>query len=447
MEAVKPTSPKVEFEVTNNNIIQSSPLTGITFVAAVTTEGNINDPSVIVKTYGKFKELYGEEIVPDGTISNIEIALKMGSTLRISKVKHTGEGTSTRTTSADWIAALESLKEYDEGYQLVCSHINQYFKTSAEGAELDKVHIAAADRVKKNRDMIYFVEIPKYKISESDTKDPMDAAGMITWAKALQEKLNNSPYIAYFAGGWKYYDNEGILQNCDTIGTIIGLADASASNYGPWYSFAGMTRGRVKDARGLVSPNYGADALYEKINELANNYINVSVVKDTRLQGKQPMLWHNFTSSNEGNSFQFLGIVRLIIYLKKVLKPIMDSYLEEPNTFSTWNIMYYDVKLLLDDLVTNQAITEYHWYGDQDATNYDEMTINKEADVRNGKYRVELHFKDIVALQNIIVGLMIDKSEQSTSVEVASNNSQGSSPSNQKPTNPPEEEYVPDPGL
>lgn len=418
-EVRKPISPKVEFEVINNNMFNSSPLLGVTFIAAVTTKGTPNDPSTIIKTPGKFKELYGEEIVPDGSISNIEIALKMGSTIRVSKVAHTGETGQEATTSDAWIAAVNAFAEYDEAYQMICSGINQWFKGTAKSADLEKVHRAASTRAKTIQDLVYYIEVPKYKVTEEGNgTDPMDDEGMKTWTSTLVEKLTNSSYIAYFAGGWKYYDTNGDLQNCDTLGTVIGLGDASASNYGPWYSFAGQNRGLVRDARGIVSPNYGADANYEKLNEIAENYINISVIKDTRNLGKLPMLWHNFTSSADGNSFMFLGVVRCVLYLKKMLKPIMDSYLEEPNTFSTWNTMYYDVKPILDDMVTKNAITEYTWIGDQDATNYDELNVNNEADVRLGKYKAELHFKEVVAMQEIIISLVIDKSSGTTSAEV-----------------------------
>lgn len=420
-EPVKPQSPRVNFEIINNNIFQNNPLSGVTFVAAVTTKGTPNKPDEVIRTFSKFKELYGEEIVPDGSISNIEIALKLGSNLRVSKVEHSGELGKELTTSANWIKALEALKEYNEGYQLTCSGINQWFKTTESQAELDKVHIAAAARVNEIEDMIYYIEVPKYSLATVGNEvKPMEAAEMITWVKKVQEKVLNSRYVAYFAGGWKYYDNQGNLKDCDSIGTVIGLGDASSSNYGPWYSFAGQNRGLVKNARGIVSPNYGADALYDKINELAENYINISVIKDTRNSGKSPMLWHNFTSSNESNSFQYLGIVRLVLYLRKILKPVMDSYLEEPNIFSTWNTMYYDVKPIFDDLITQNAITQYEWLGDQNASSYDELVVNTEADVRKGKYRAELHFKEVVSMQEITISLIIDKSEQSTSVEVAS---------------------------
>jgi phage tail sheath protein FI len=142
------------------------------------------------------------------------------------------------------------------------------------------------------------------------------------------------------------------------------------------------------------------------------------VVRDTRNAGKQTMLWHCFTSQVKQDSFKFLSIVRLVLYMKKFLRPILESYLEEPNIWSTWAAMYLEVKPELDDLVTRDAISEYEWLGDQNASSYKDLQINNEADVRQGKYKVILKFKDIVPIQEISLTLSIDKSSGTISTEI-----------------------------
>lgn len=150
--------------------------------------------------------------------------------------------------------------------------------------------------------------------------------------------IGNSKYVAYFAGGIKYYNEFGLLSNSDVMGTIFGLGDTSASNYGPWKSFAGMNRGIIYDGQGPVSPNYGSDSRYNELDELAQMYANMIVIKDTPSSGKQTMLWHCFSSQVKQDSERFLSIVRLNLYLKKTLRPILNKYLEEPNIWNTWKI-------------------------------------------------------------------------------------------------------------
>lgn len=399
-------SPNIKFQVTNNNTFPNIPSLGVSHVVAVTQKGPIGEADTIIKNIKQFRDIYGEETVPDGSISNIEIALSLGSNLRISRVD---SDSGDETTSADWIKALNVFKEYDDAYQLFCSHIHQHITSSEEE---DKVHIAAATMVNATKSVVYYIEVPKY----SSSTIPNTADNMKTWKTTIDAKLTKSSYIAYFGGGFKYYDEEGTLQSCDTLGTVVGLGDASAKDFGPWYQFSGLNRGVVSKAKGIVIPNYGSIGNYDTLNtELAANAINVSVIKDTRLQGKQPMLWHNFTDTDIDNSEKFLGVVRLILYLKKNLKPILESYLEEPNTFDTWKKIYFEVKPILEDLVDSYAITEWTWNGDQDATSYDDMVVNSEADVRAGKYKVSLVFKEVIAMQEISVDLVIDASSNTVS--------------------------------
>lgn len=81
-----PNTPQVKFDIINNNVEQSSVTTGISTVLARTTKGPANDPSVLITSVPQFHRIYGKEIVPDGSISNIETALKGGSKLRIIRV-------------------------------------------------------------------------------------------------------------------------------------------------------------------------------------------------------------------------------------------------------------------------------------------------------------------------------------------------------------------------
>ena len=144
------------------------------------------------------------------------------------------------------------------------------------------------------------------------------------------------------------------------------------------------------------------------------------VVKDTPNSGKQTMLWHCFTSQVKQDSFKFISIVQLIHYLKKLLRPILESKIEEPNYIPTWQDIYLQVKPELDDLVEQEAMSEYTWMGDQNATGYDDMQVNKEADVRQGKYKAILKFKEIVPMQEIEMTLSIDKVARTASVELNS---------------------------
>lgn len=579
-------SPSVVFKFENNNVQQTTPLLGVSCFLARTEKGPYDDPSELITSFSQFQRIFGKEIVPDGSVSNIEKALVGGSKLRIIRVLGSGakkgtiikaedsrvleedeielasaipeavqasevmkftsgdtnvsfglvtkgygdpigsgktfkvgfsksvntifyniydangsilesgpvityktkdaqnktsvdylvlsnfasnsaylepkmvtttdkiksfenlvawlqtsidqtenpliiqvgdkEATSTETmfngtlgtagvdpTVDEWIASLDLVKDYTDVYQLACSHIHQHLKTDRE---VLKVHKAAKDMCAELQEYTYYIEVPKYTTHYSEGTQPRNKQNIITWINTCLGSIGNSKYAAYFAGGIKYYNEFGLLTNSDVLGTIFGLGDTSASNYGPWRSFAGMNRGVIYDGQGPVSPNYGSDSRYNELNELAQMYANMIVIKDTPSSGKQTMLWHCFSSQVKQDSERFLSIVRLNLYLKKTLRPILNKYLEEPNIWGTWKNIYLEVKPILDNLVDENAMSEYIWMGDQDAGSYSELSVNNEADVRQGKYKVILKYKDIVPMQEITINIVIDAVSKSVNI-------------------------------
>lgn len=178
-----------------------------------------------------------------------------------------------------------------------------------------------------------YVEVPKYA---QGTRTPATVAETLSALKALVQAIGAKKEVAYFGGGIKYYNENGSLQKCDVLGSVAGLDATCASTYGPWYSFSGMNRGVITSALGPVMKNLGGPADVDTLNEFAQWYMNLFVIKNTRTQGQRTMLWHGFTSNPVDDSEKFISIVRLNLYLKKNLRPILESYIEEPNTFESW---------------------------------------------------------------------------------------------------------------
>lgn len=79
-------SPSVKFTFENNNVQESTPLNGVSCIITRTTKGPFNDPSEIITSWPQFQRIYGDEVMPDGTISNVKKALALGSKLRVVRV-------------------------------------------------------------------------------------------------------------------------------------------------------------------------------------------------------------------------------------------------------------------------------------------------------------------------------------------------------------------------
>ena len=554
-----PSTPKIDFNFINNNVEVSTPQKGVSTVLARTTKGPVLDPSVLITSVTQFKREFGEELVPNGSKSNIEAALERGSKLRIIRVVGPGstngqvntgkpcftitvdnkvvgvklttrrageaigtdktfsvkfavvnntlgyevvnaggqpiisgpvftfktqdannntsvdylalaswiqnnpyfkvamvdldtsgeettpvsieaflnklakiDGTSTaisvdikaataagtigevetsKPTSAQWIVALEYIKDYTDSYNVILSHLDQHIGNT----EAVKVYIALRTILDEINEFRGFIEIPWYD-SDGVTVRTLDS--IVQLAQQLQTAIGHSKWISYFAGGLKYSNSFGLQQNSDVLGTVLGLADTSATGYGYNYSFAGVNRGVVPDAGGPVVPNFGSPARFKDLETLANNYVNIFVVKDTPSFGKRTLLWHNFTSQVKNDSFRFIGNTGLILNIKKTLRTILESYIEEPNIWNTWSDIYAVVKPIIGNWVDSHAITEPKWVGDQEASSWKDLKVNTEEEVRQGKYHVVFTFKDVVSMQQVTVDVVLEKASKSITMDV-----------------------------
>lgn len=545
-------TPQVKFNFSNNNVEESSPTSGISIVLARTTKGPAHDPSQLITSISQFQRVYGSEIVPDGSVSNINRALMGGSKLRIIRVM--GEGaapgevgnlftvsingkqaslklvtrgygdpigtgdtftvTTTKqgntlyytvldangtvldsgpvfswlssdannTTSVDYLAlsswistnpyfqssiesdsedinsvekfltwlagvdntnteisvtntpslngdignaggvptvqnwkdSLEYIRDYTDAYNILASHAHAHLGNSS----VIQLYLELKTLVDELNEYRLFIEIPKFK---DGSTQPMTVDDIISWKNTCANTIGHSKWVSYYAGGLNYNNAFGILQGSDVGGTTLGLADASATNYGYDKSFAGLNRGIATDAQGPVSPNYGSPGRINELEKLAQAAVNIYVLRDTPSFGKRTVLWHNFTDQVKQDSFRFLGNTGLVLNIKKTFRPILESYLEEPNIWGTWHNIYLQVRPIIDAWVDAEAMTDPVWEGDQDANSWADLKVNTEAACRQGHYRVRFSFKDIVALQDITLDVVIEKASRSITIEVVDN--------------------------
>lgn len=85
-----PQTPRVRFNFKNLNVQSSVPLLGVINMVARTTKGPLEDPSDLISSPSQFIRIFGSEIVPDGSVSNIMKALEMGAKVRVSRVAGKG---------------------------------------------------------------------------------------------------------------------------------------------------------------------------------------------------------------------------------------------------------------------------------------------------------------------------------------------------------------------
>lgn len=290
-------------------------------------------------------------------------------------------------TTADYIGdssartGLYAFDPYDDSYYLA----------SLDHTSTD-VDIAASAYAANRKDVIYMLEFnPNLK-----TKSAI--------LNSLQTMNIDTQYTYMFGGGVKILNPQNSQQKeSRAIADVLAVAINSDKNYGPWYSFAGPNRGNITGVLGVIT-NFGAPASYADLDDLANRRINMIINRSNSIK-----LWGNFSAQKKETQQRFISIVKLLIYLKKSLRPTLEEYLEEPNDIPTWNRIFYTVKPFMDSLVTRRALYTYDWQGDQYAGSMKDLQINNTSDVSDGKYKVILQIQAIPSIQEINLAIVMTK--------------------------------------
>jgi hypothetical protein len=287
--------------------------------------------------------------------------------------------------NTDYSGALTSFDNVDDGLIMAIPEQDD-----------DTLNAAGITWAAARKDLVFFAHLPNSLVT---------AATLVTERGTI---ASNSKYGALYCGGIRITEERTLQEKAmSEMGDVLGIAAYIHTTFGEWYSLAGQSKGAVQDAIGVVT-NFGTPAGFADLNTLANAQINAMVQKNGIVQ-----LSGNFSAQFENNQEKYLSVVMLVIWMKKTLKPILESYLEEPNDPITFQKIYYHLKPYLDRLASPayRALYKYEYYGDQDAATIDDLQVNNPVDVQNGKYRIDLKIWPIPSLQELTFNLMLVQGE------------------------------------
>lgn len=252
------------------------------------------------------------------------------------------------------------------------------------------IHTAGSAYAENRKDLMYFAHLSNALLTATDLVTERASTSI------------SSYYTEFWAGGLKITDPvSGLEKEISEIGDILGITAYSDNKFGPWYSFAGLNRGIILNALGVVN-NFGTNALYNDRNQLANRQINVVAQKNNQIY-----LMGNFSGVLTNSKLSWTNVVRFVIWLQKSLRPTLERYLEEPNDIPTFKAIFNEVQPFLERLVVDRALFDYQWRGDQDVTDITKVVINTPTDLDNGKYKVQLWLKVIPTMNEITVDIVI----------------------------------------
>lgn len=275
--------------------------------------------------------------------------------------------------------------------------VDDIVSLGAPSESADAVHQAGAAYANTRQDLVYFAHLSNSLKSE---------AALVAKRESL---LIDNSYTGFYAGGLKVIDPlTSKVREISELGAVMALAAASGVNHGMEKSFAGPQRGIILNTQGPVN-NFGAAGNFNGMNLLANRQINVVIARDGKV-----MLWGNFTSQIATSLLSFINVRRLLIYIKKSLRPVIERYLEEPNIMDTWKMIYNEVTPFLDGLYARKAFFPtkampkgYRWEGDQFAKDLDSLVVNAKDQVLQGKYKVRLFCTPTPSMQEVEIQVTV----------------------------------------
>lgn len=158
--------------------------------------------------------------------------------------------------------------------------------------------------VEKRKDCVAFLSPPRVTVVDNQDSEADDIIN-------FRNTLPSTSY-AFLDSGWKYmYDKwNDVYRYVPLNGDIAGLAVRTDQDRDPWWSFAGLNRGHIKNVTRLAwNPRQAYRDLLYKSN------INPVISKP----GEGTVLWGDKTLLTKPSAFDRINVRRLFIVLEKAI--------------------------------------------------------------------------------------------------------------------------------
>lgn len=220
----------------------------------------------------------------------------------------------------------------------------------------------------------------------------------------------HSPVNSWFAsmvyGTLKVTDpKSGGAVMIPAIADVLGAMSQKDSNNDAWIATAGSKRGRLANIIG-VDYNLGVASRATEFDQVVNHGIN-AVINDTTYG---PVYWGNRTLYKSQTLLRNENVADLLIYITRVLAPLIKSELFDPNDVETWRAIYRNVRPALEYVKSRRGIWDYLYEGDQLVDSIEEATINDPSNVDAGQYVFYLWLKPKSALEYVGVKVVVTNS-------------------------------------
>ena len=200
----------------------------------------------------------------------------------------------------------------------------------------------------KRADAIYVMTTPDKPAGASDAVDEMYSASDA--ADNLEDSSIDSYYAATYYPWVKFYDKENAIYiNLPATKDVLrNMADVDNKRY-PWYAPAGIERGNVECKR------LHFFAKLEDEDEVYDGRINP--LKTFSQDGVK--VWGNKTMYSADTPMNRINVVRLVLYLRKLVSESCRGLIFDPNDVSLKDEFESIVKPILSQIKKDRGITDF----------------------------------------------------------------------------------------
>lgn len=280
-----------------------------------------------------------------------------GSTFSKIQGEGVGLGLTGNCITSDYYAWLAGARQFDNPERF---QINMLATPGIDYVNDTLLSSDILDLVEDRKDTLYVMTTPDKPKGATDAIDEMYSSADA--ASNLEDAGIDSYYAATYYPWVKYYDKENsvYINLPATKDALRSMANVDNKKF-PWYAPAGVERGKVD----CVKMHFIA-----KLEDEDNVYSGrINSLKTFSKEGV--LLWGNKTMYSQETPMNRINTVRLMLYLRKIIKESVIGLIFEPNDTTLKGQFESIVNSILSDIKAKRGFTDFKLQTSQTAEQMD----------------------------------------------------------------------------
>lgn len=194
--------------------------------------------------------------------------------------------------------------------------------------------------------------------------DPMETKAWRMGEDPYSHEAFNSHRLALFFGRPLVYESRTDSRlNISPLGHLASCISKTDTYYDYHYAPVGPRRGTTDFVEGIDFNMYDYKGYQDLYADYGINYLMIT--RDQGIEGA--VFWEQYTTQRASSALRDLNVVRFLTMMRRVLEPVLRTFLFEPNHPSTWREIHRTLEPTFEDWKTRYSIYDYALQTDRDA--------------------------------------------------------------------------------